>query len=77
MDMEDRLVSAREEGEGEGLGVWGQKMQTIAFGWIRNEILLCSIENYIQSLVMEQNRGQCKKKKYIKPHSRIWQNLTW
>ena len=29
MDMEKRLVAKRE---GEGLGIWGQQMQIIAFG---------------------------------------------
>ena len=30
--------------------------------WIGNEILLCSTENYIQSLVMVHDGGKCKKK---------------
>ena len=33
MDIEDRLVFARVRGrEWDGLGVWSQQMQTIAFG---------------------------------------------
>ena len=31
-DMEYRLVVAKGGGEWDGLGVWGQQMQTIAFG---------------------------------------------
>ena len=33
MDLENRLVVARARGrEWEGLGAWGQRMQTIALG---------------------------------------------
>ena len=32
MDLENRLVVPRGEGEGEGWGAWGQWMQTISHG---------------------------------------------
>ena len=43
--------------ERDGLGVWGQQMQTIAFGVDSSEILLYSTGNYIQSLMMECDGG--------------------
>ena len=39
MDLENRLVPVLEEREGVG-GIWSLE-------WIYNEILLCSIENYV------------------------------
>ena len=32
MDLENRLVAAQGEREGEGSGAWGYQMQTIALG---------------------------------------------
>ena len=48
MDMENRFVVAWGERERwEGLGAWGEEMQTIVHGWIYIEILLCGSENYV------------------------------
>ena len=43
MDLENKLVVAK--GEGEGLGAWGKEMQNVPSGWISNGILLCSTGN--------------------------------
>jgi len=49
MDLENRLVVAKGEGEGVGvvgeLGVNGYKL--LPWEWISNEILLCSTGNYV------------------------------
>ena len=48
IDLENRLVVAKGEGEGVGgigLGVNGCKL--LLLEWINNEILLCSTENYV------------------------------
>ena len=49
MDMENRLVAAQGERGGSGRnrerGVIGCKL--LLLQWIYNEILLCSIENYV------------------------------
>ena len=37
-------------------------MQTIAFGVVSSKILLYSTGNYIQSLTMEHDGGECEKK---------------
>ena len=40
----------------EGLGVWGQQMQTIIYReWINNKVLLYSTGNYIQYPVINHN----------------------
>ena len=49
IDLENRLVAARE-GEGESgrdpeLGV--NRCKLLLLEWIYNEILLCSLENYV------------------------------
>ena len=51
-DLEDRLVAAQGEREGVGgsgrdweLGFNGCKL--LLFEWVYNDILLCSIENYV------------------------------
>ena len=40
-------------------GVNGCKL--LPLEWISNEILLCSTGNYIYSLMMEHDGGQCEK----------------
>ena len=65
MDLENRLVGAwgrRRGREWEGLGAWGQRMQTIALGMDLKEILLCSIENYVYILTSQHDNGR---KKYL------------
>ena len=66
IDLENRLVAAKGEREGEGgsgrhweLGVNGCKL--LLLEWIYNEILLCSIENY-EILTLQHNNGR---KKYV------------
>ena len=54
MDLENRLVVAM--GEGEGVGWMGSMVlidAILPLEWISNEILLCSIKNYVYSLMME------------------------
>ena len=60
MDLENRLVVAKGEGEGGGrnrmdweFGVSGCKL--LHLEWISNELLLYSTGSYVQSLVMEDN----------------------
>ena len=62
MDLENRLVVAKGEEEGAGgIGVLGvNRYRLLPLEWISNEILLCSTENYVQSLMMEH--GNIKKK---------------
>ena len=45
MDLENRLVVAK--GEGEGVGWIGSLLLILPLEWISNEILLCSTGNYI------------------------------
>ena len=56
--MENRLVVAKGEGEGQGwtgsLGV--SKCQLLHLEEIGSEVLLCSTGNYIQTLVKEHDR---------------------
>ena len=61
MDLENRLVVAWGGGEGGSwmdweLGAKGSKL--LLLGWINNEILLCSTENYVQLLMMENDKGR-------------------
>jgi len=56
MDLENRLVVAK--GEGEGMGWTGlNRCKLLHLKWISNEIPLYSTGNYIQSLLMEHNGG--------------------
>ena len=61
MDLENRLVVAKREGEGEGGGMdceFGVSRCKLLYSeWTRNEIWLYSTGNYIQSLVMEHGGG--------------------
>ena len=61
MDLENRLVVAKGEGERMGweLGVNGCRL--LPLEWISNEILLCSTGNYVWSLMIEQNNMRQKK----------------
>ena len=60
MDLENRLVVAPRGGRGNGrdweLGVNGCKLWLLE--WISNEILLCSTENYVYILTMQQDNGR-------------------
>ena len=47
MDLENRLVVAKEEGVGEGAGWSGSLGLILPLEWISNEILLCSTGNYV------------------------------
>ena len=54
------------QGEGGGSGVDREfgvsRCKLLHLEWISNEILLYSTGNYIQSLVMEHDGGECEKK---------------
>ena len=60
MDLENRLVVAKGEGEG-GSGLdWEfgvSRFKLLHLAWISNEILLYGTVNYIQSLVTEHDGG--------------------
>ena len=61
MDLENRLVVAK--GEGEGMRWTGvNRYKLLHSEWMSSEILLYSTRNYIQSLVMEHDGGYCEKK---------------
>ena len=45
MDLENRPMVAKGEGEGVG-GTGNLGLQTITFGWISNEVLLYSTGNF-------------------------------
>jgi len=48
MDLENRLVVAKGDGEGVGwIGSLGLIDIDLPLGWISNEILLCSPGNYV------------------------------
>ena len=59
MDLENRLVVAKGEGEGVGMdGVLGvNRCRLLPLEWISNEIPMYSTGNYIQSLEMEHDGG--------------------
>ena len=59
MDMENRLVVAKEGGRERGVD-WESgvnRYKLLPLEWIRTEILLYSTVNYIQSLMMEHHGG--------------------
>ena len=60
IDLENRFVAAqgREGGSGRDweLGLNGCKL--LLLEWIYNEILLCSIENYVYILTSQHNNGR-------------------
>ena len=62
--MENRLVVAKGEGEGEGVGWMGYlgliDADSLPLKWISNEILLCSTGNYVWSLIMEHDNVKKK-----------------
>ena len=62
MDLEDRLVAAKGEGEGVGMdwefGV--NRCKLLPLEWISNGILLYSTGNYVWSLVMEHDNVRKK-----------------
>ena len=63
MDMEDRLYLPG--GRGSEWVDWESgisKYKLLHLEWLSNEILLCSTGYYIQSLLMEHDRGWCEKK---------------
>ena len=59
-DLENRFVAAPRGEGGSGrdweLGVNGCKL--LLLEWISNEILLCSIENYVEILTSQHNNGR-------------------
>ena len=56
MDIENRLVVAKGEGGGSGMDwEFGGGCKPLHLEWISNEVLVYSIENYIQSLGMEHD----------------------
>jgi len=58
MDLENRLVVAKGEGEGVGwIGNLGLIDVNLHLEWISNEILLYGTGNYIRSLEMEHDGG--------------------
>ena len=59
MELENRLVVAKGEGEGVGW-TWEfavSRCKLLHLEQMGNEILLCSTRNYIQSLVMQHDGG--------------------
>ena len=63
MDLENRLwLPDREGGSGKDqeLGVIRYNLE-----WIYMEILLSSIENYVEILILQQNKGWGEKNVYI------------
>ena len=72
MDMEIRFVFATGGREGNGMG-WGlgvSRYKLLGSERVSNEILLYSMGNYIQSLVMEHYGGSCEKKNiYVYTHT--------
>ena len=67
MAMESRLVVARGREEGVGwLGSSGVgRCKLLHLEWISNGVLLYSTRNYVQSLGLEHDGRQCKKRMYI------------
>ena len=65
-DIENRLVVAKEEGNGGGkdweFGI--SRCKLVYIGWINNKVLLYSTGNYIQYLVINHN-GKEYEKEYI------------
>ena len=61
MDLENRLLVAK--GDGEGLG-WTGSLGLVGanLAWISKEVMLHSTGNYIQSLVMEHEGRSYEKK---------------
>ena len=66
MDMEKRTV-VDKVGGGSGMdwefGV--RRHELLHLEWISNKVLLHSTGNYIQSLVVERDGGQCEKKNFV------------
>ena len=59
MDLENRPMVAQGEGEGVGgIGSLGLGMQTLAFKWINNEILLCSMRTMSRYLQHSMTMGE-------------------
>ena len=58
MDLESRLVVAKGEEQGKGVG-WTRSLGLVDANleWISNESMLYSTRNYIQSLLMEHDGG--------------------
>ena len=62
MDLENRLVIDKGEGEGSEMD-WElvvNRRKLLPSEWISNEILLCSIGNYVWSLIMEHDNVRKK-----------------
>ena len=62
MDLVNRLVVAKGEGEGVGwIGSLGLiECKLLPLEWISNEILLCSTGNYVWSLMTEHDNVRKK-----------------
>ena len=54
------------------LGV--NRCKLLPLEWISNEILLCSTENYVWSLMLEHNKK--KKKNEVMPFAATWMELA-
>ena len=68
MDIENRLVVTKGEGDGGGMewefGV--SRCQLLYIGWINSKVLLYSTENYVQYPVINHNgKEYFKKNVYI------------
>ena len=62
MDLENKFVVANGEGGGSGMD-WEfvvNRCKLLHLEWVSNEILLYSTGNYIESLVMEHDGGECE-----------------
>ena len=57
MDLENRFVVAKGEGEGSRMDweFWVNRCKLLPLEWMSNEILLCNTGNYVESLMMEQD----------------------
>ena len=55
MDLENRLVVAKEEQEGKDWEFGISRCKLLYIGWINNKVLLYSTGNYIQYLVINHN----------------------
>ena len=63
-DIENRFVVAKGSGKGSGMdGEFGvSRCKLIHLEWLSNEVLLYSTGNYIQSLGIDHDGRECKKR---------------
>ena len=77
MFLENRLwLSGGGGGSGMDWDFRVSRCKLLHLEWVSNEILLYSTRNYTQSLVIEHDGGQSKKKHVFLLYSRNWQNIV-